>query len=55
MQEFIARENIRRFEKQLADCDDPAQRQVLLQLLETERRRLADAEMSKPRQARGQN
>ena len=46
MQEFIARENVRRFEKQLADCTDPQQRQVLLQLLEAERQRLADAEIN---------
>ena len=46
MQEFIARENVRRFEKQLADCTDQQQRQVLLQLLEAERQRLADAEIN---------
>jgi len=46
MQEFIARENVRRFEKQLADCTDPQQRQVLLQLLAAERQRLADAEIN---------
>lgn len=46
MREFIARENVRRFEKQLADCTDPQQRQVLLQLLEAERQRLADAEIN---------
>ena len=46
MHEFIARENVRRFEKQLADCTDPQQRQVLLQLLEAERQRLADAEIN---------
>ena len=43
MQEFIARENIRRFEAQLADCTDPQQRETLSLLLETERRRLTEA------------
>ena len=43
MQEFIARENIRRFEAQLADCTDPQQRETLSHLLETERQRLTEA------------
>lgn len=43
MQEFIARENIRRFEAQLAACSDPKQRETLLRLLETERQHLAEA------------
>ena len=42
MQEFIARENIKRFEAQLADCTDEEQRQVILRLLEDEQRRLAE-------------
>jgi hypothetical protein len=46
MRGFIARENVRRFEKQLAGCSDPKQREVLLQLLEAERQRLADAEIN---------
>ena len=40
MQEFIARENIRRFERQLAVCTDPEQCKTLSQLLETERQQL---------------
>ena len=43
MQEFIARENIRRFEKQLAACADPKQRKVLSGLLDAERQHLAEA------------
>lgn len=43
MQEFIARENIRRFEAQLAACTDPEQRKTLSRLLETERQHLAEA------------
>lgn len=46
MREFIARENVRRFEKQLAGCSDPKQREVLLQLLQAERAYLVDAEMN---------
>jgi rubrerythrin len=41
MQEFIARENIRRFEGQLAACTDPQQRETLARLLEAERQHLA--------------
>lgn len=43
MQDFIARENIKRFEAQLADCSDPDQRNTLMRLLDTERRHLANA------------
>jgi hypothetical protein len=43
MQEFVARENIRRFEAQLAACKNEEQRDVLSRLLEKERRALADA------------
>jgi rubrerythrin len=43
MQEFIARENIRRFEAQLAACTDPEQRKTLTQLLEAEKQQLAEA------------
>ena len=52
MRDFIARENVRRFEKQLAGCSDPKQREVLLQLLEEERQRLAIAEVNDQPQAR---
>jgi hypothetical protein len=44
VEKFIARENIRRFEEQLAACADEADRAVLLKLLETERRRLHELE-----------
>lgn len=43
MQEFIARENIRRFEEQLQACTDPKQRETLSRLLETEREHLPRA------------
>ena len=43
MQEFIARENIRRFEAQLAACTDPEKRKTLSRLLDAERQRLAEA------------
>ena len=47
VQEFIARENIRRFEQQLETCSDPEQRKTLCRLLETERERLAEALVNK--------
>lgn len=40
MEEFVARENIRRFEARLAACADPVQRETLTRLLEAERQRL---------------
>lgn len=43
MQEFIARENIKRFEAQLAACVDPEQRKTLSRLLEEEKQNLARA------------
>jgi hypothetical protein len=43
VEEFIARENIRRFEAQLAACTDPEQCQTLSRLLEAERERLTQA------------
>ena len=43
VQEFIARENIRRFEAQLAVCSDQAQRETLSRLLAAERQHLAEA------------
>jgi hypothetical protein len=53
MQEFIARENIRRFEAQLAECSDAEQRETLSRLLQAERQHLAEALSAKqtPRQA----
>ena len=43
MQEFIARENIRRFEAKLAASTDPEQRKTLSRLLEAEQQRLTEA------------
>ena len=51
MQEFIARENIKRFEAQLADCKDPEQREILSRLLAEERKQLVEQQGRKPRQA----
>ena len=36
MENFIVRENIRRFRKQLEDCADPEQRNILEYLLDAE-------------------
>lgn len=47
MQEFIARENIRRFQAQLDACTDPEQRNTLSGLLEAERKHLDDAQEEK--------
>lgn len=51
MDEFVARENIRRFQAQLDGCADPEQRSTLVQLLESERERLAQAQGGNRRQA----
>lgn len=51
MEQFIARENIKRFETQLAACKDPEQREILSRLLEQERQRLVEVQASRPRQA----
>lgn len=48
VEEFIARENIKRFEAQLAYCTDGDQRSTLLKLLDEERARLATLRKSKP-------
>lgn len=40
MEEFIARENIRRFERQLADSNDDGQKAEIQTLLDAERRHL---------------
>jgi hypothetical protein len=50
MQEFIARENIKRFESQLAACKDPKQRETIAQLLEQAFQQLGEAEAAKRRQ-----
>ena len=51
VQEFIARENIKRFEAQLAACTDPVQRETLMRLLDEAFQQLAEAEAAKRRQA----
>ncbi|HLO19290.1 MAG TPA: hypothetical protein VK192_02210 [Sphingomicrobium sp.] len=47
MEEFIARENIRRFQEQLDLCTDPEQRITLTKLLEAEKHQLEDAVRAK--------
>ena len=42
MQEFIARENIKRFKPQLEVCTDDRQRETLEKLLQAEEQRLVD-------------
>lgn len=44
VQDFIARENIKRFRQQLANCTDEHQRATLKQLLNQEQGRLAQRE-----------
>lgn len=51
MQEFIARENIKRFEAQLTTCSDPEQRETLTQLLVQAFDQLVEVEAAKRRQA----
>jgi hypothetical protein len=41
MRNFVLRQNIKRFERALATCDDPVQRKILIDLLEKARRELA--------------
>jgi len=53
MEEFIARENIKRFEAQLADCENPVQRDTLSRLLAEARQRLFEAQDFKPRDPSG--
>jgi hypothetical protein len=47
VEEFIARENIRRFQAQLKGCTDPEQRAVLMQLIEIEQERLLEVRAAK--------
>ncbi len=47
MKEFVARENIKRFEAQLVACTDQQQRETLARLLEVERQQLKDARAEK--------
>ena len=49
-QQWIAGENISRFEKQLAMETDPEKRQVLEELLAQERARAFDRDVSLPRE-----
>jgi hypothetical protein len=51
VQDFIARENIKRFEAQLTVCTDLGQRQTLTRLLEQAFQQLAEAEAAKRHQA----
>jgi hypothetical protein len=51
VEKFIARENIKRFEAQLAACEDPEQRETLSRLLEQERQRLVEVPANRPREA----
>jgi hypothetical protein len=52
MERFIARENIRRFERQLESCTDETQRATLEKLLADEQARLAIMTIqTKPRPA----
>ena len=48
MEEFVARENIRRFEAQLRACADPSERETLARLLEQSRDQLAQVQARKP-------
>jgi hypothetical protein len=43
MQEFVARENIQRFERQIAKTTDEAERTLLLSLLHEENKKLQSA------------
>jgi rubrerythrin len=47
MREFVARENIKRFEAQIAACTDPAQSKVLTRLLDEEREKLKEIRAEK--------
>lgn len=47
VQEYIARENIRRFEEKLESCTDPEQRKILERLLADEQGRLKEARVEK--------
>ena len=51
VQAFIARENIKRFEAQLAACKDPKQRETIAQLLDRAFQQLAEVEAAKRRRA----
>lgn len=46
MEDFIARENIRRFEAQLQSSADEAQKREIRRLLDAERRHLQQIEQS---------
>ena len=55
VEEFVARENIRRFLAQLDQCSDAEQRKTLSQLLEAERRRLKNMQSQTHVTVRGAN
>lgn len=42
MQEFIARENLKLYQRRLAETDDPSEREQLTQLIDSERERLRE-------------
>jgi hypothetical protein len=48
MRNFVLRQNIKRFERALAACDDPVQRKTLIDLLETAKRELASLPADRP-------
>lgn len=48
MRDFVLRQNIKRFERALATCADPVQREILHDLLETARRELASIPEDRP-------
>ena len=52
MEEFIARENIRRFKAQIDECNDEGQRAEMQTLLDAERRRLRGIREAKITQRR---
>ena len=47
MEDFIARENIKRFRAQIQSASDPEQKIVIHQLLEAEERKLQQARAAK--------
>ena len=55
VQGFIARENIKRFEAQLAECFDVSQRVTVDRLLATERQRLQTITQQKGKQSAAMN
>jgi hypothetical protein len=48
MQEFIARENLKLYQRKLAETVDPGERERLTQLIDSERKRLRELTGSSP-------